>query len=161
VRSTRFRAALAAVLVLSSIGGAAWAHGDEKPAARTLYQRLGGYDAIAAVVDDFVGRLVTDPQLARFFSGHGTDSKARIRQHVIDQLCQATGGPCVYTGRSMKVAHGGLKITEADWDTAVKHLGATFDRFAVPAQERGEVVAAIGAMKGDIVEGAGEKLTKK
>ncbi len=118
----------------------------------SLYQRLGGFDAIAAVTDDFVGRLVTDSQLVRFFAGHGNDSKGRIRQRIVEQLCNATGGPCVYTGRDMKTTHTGLGISGADWDRAVQHLNATLAKFNVGAREREEVLAAIGKMKPDIVE---------
>ena len=82
----------------------------------TLYKLLGAYDAIAAVTDDFLGRLSTDPAFARFFSGHSADSLKKLRQHVVDQLCAATGGPCVYMGRDMKTTHAGLGITEKDWD---------------------------------------------
>jgi hemoglobin len=118
----------------------------------TLYKRLGGYDAIAAVTDDFVGRLVADQSLAKFFSGHGTDSKQRIRQHVIDFLCSATGGPCIYKGRDMKTTHAGLGISESDWNTSVKHLVATLDTFKVPQKEKDEVLAAVSGLKKDIVE---------
>jgi len=117
----------------------------------TLYQRLGGYDALAAVTDEFIGRLATDPQLGRFFTGLSTDSKQRVRQHVVDFLCQATGGPCGYHGRDMKTAHTGLNITEADWNSSVKHLTATLDKFKVPEREKSEVLQAIGGLKGDIV----------
>lgn len=125
-------------------------HHTEKP--KTLYQRLGGYDAIAAVTDDFIGRLATDKQLARFFGGHSEDSLKRIRQHIVDQLCAATGGPCVYTGRDMKTSHKGMGITEADWNAAAAHLVATLDKFKVPAKEKNEVLGAITALKNDIVE---------
>jgi hemoglobin len=121
--------------------------------AATLYKRLGGYDALAAVTDDFIGRLATDPQLKKFFAGHSEDSLKRIRQLIVDQLCAATGGPCVYVGRDMKTAHKGLGITEADWQTSVKHLVATLDKFKVPQKEKDEVLAAISSMKKDIVEG--------
>ena len=117
----------------------------------TLYQRLGGYDALAAVSDDFIGRLAGDPQLGRFFTGFSNDSKVRIREHIVDFLCQATGGPCKYTGRDMKTAHTGLNITEADWNTTVRHLTATLDKFKVPEREKNEVLQAIAAQKGDIV----------
>lgn len=120
--------------------------------ADSLYKRLGGYDAIAAVTDDFIGRLATDPSLSKFFVGHSTDSVGRIRQHVVDFLCVATGGPCVYKGRDMKTSHAGLGITSADWDTSVKHLVATLDKFKVPEKEKGEVLAAISGLKTDIVE---------
>lgn len=120
-----------------------------------LYVRLGGYDALAAVTDDFLGRLIHDPQLSRFFGGVSADSQKRIRQLVVDQLCAATGGPCYYTGRSMKTAHAGLGISEPDWQLAVGHLVATLDKFQVPAREREEVLSAISGVKSDIVTGEG------
>ena len=118
---------------------------------KSLYQRLGGYDALAAVTDDFLGRLATDPQLKRFFIGHNKEGETRIRQHVIDFLCVATGGPCAYTGQDMKTAHTGLGITEDDWNSTVKHLVETLDKFRVPANEKYEVLTAISGLKGDIV----------
>ena len=121
-------------------------------AAPALYKRLGGYDALAAVTDDFLARLVGDAQFARFFGGHSTDSLKKIRQLIVDQLCAATGGPCVYIGRDMKTAHAGLGITEKDWETTVRHLIATLDKFNVPAQEKNEVLAAVSGLKKDIVE---------
>ncbi len=123
----------------------------------SLYKRLGGYDALAAVTDDFIGRLAADPQLKRFFVGHSTNSLKRIRQLIVDQLCAATGGPCVYIGRDMKTAHAGMGISEADWEVSVKHLVATLDKFKVPGKEKSEVLAAISGMKTDIVEPAGMK----
>lgn len=119
---------------------------------KSLYQRLGGYDAIAAVVDDFIGRLVTDQRFAKFFVGLSTDSKKRVRQHVLDQFCAAAGGPCVYTGRDMKTAHAGLGITEADWDAAAKHLVESLDKFKVPQKEKDELLAFVTSVKKDIVE---------
>ncbi len=120
--------------------------------ADSLYKRLGGYDAIAAVTDDFLGRLIGDPSMSKFFTGHSADSKQRIRQHVVDFLCAATGGPCVYKGRDMKTSPAGLGITEADWTAGVKHLVATLDKFKVPAKEKDEVLAAASGLKKDIVE---------
>ena len=119
---------------------------------RTLYQRLGGYDAIAAVTDDFIGRLVADPQLGPFFTGHSTDSKMRIRELVIDQVCAATGGPCVYKGRDMKTAHAGLGITEAQWNLAVSHLVATLNKLKVGEKEQNDLAAVLTTLKPDIVE---------
>jgi hemoglobin len=118
---------------------------------KSLYQRLGGYDALAAVTDDFIGRLGSDPQLKRFFAGHNKEGLTRIRQHVIDFLCVATGGPCAYTGQDMKTAHTGLGITEDDWNASVKDLVAMLDKFKVPEKEKGEVLGAISGLKGDIV----------
>jgi hemoglobin len=70
----------------------------------------------------------------------------------VDQLCAATGGPCVYIGRDMKTTHAGLGITNSDWDVMVEHLNATFDKFAVPAAERNDVLTALGPLKKDIVD---------
>jgi hemoglobin len=121
-------------------------------AAPAFYKRLGGYDAIAAVTDDFLGRLAGDKQMSRFFVGVSADSLRKLRQHVVDQLCEATGGPCYYFGRSMKTVHAGLGITESDWQLAVKHLTATLDRFKVAEKERGEVLTLFSSLKSDIVE---------
>jgi hemoglobin len=117
----------------------------------SLYKRLGGYDALAAVTDDFLGRLLTDPKESRFFVGLSTASKTKVRQHVVDFLCVATGGPCKYTGRDMETAHTGLNITEEDWTIAIKALGDTLNKFKVPAREQGEVVGAIAPLKSKIV----------
>ncbi|MCI0415344.1 group 1 truncated hemoglobin [bacterium] len=125
------------------------AFADEAP---TLYKRLGGYDAIAAVTDSFIGKMATDERLKTFFVGHSKDSLDKIRQHVVDQLCNATGGPCKYTGRDMKTSHTGLGITSADWDLAVKYLVATLDEFKVPQKEKDELLAIASSLKKDIVE---------
>ena len=119
---------------------------------KTLYQRLGGYDAIAAVVDDFVAAMVGDPELGVFFKGHSQDSAKRIRQHVVDFICNATGGPCVYTGRDMKTSHKGLGITEAQWNKGVNYIKATLNKFKVPEKEQTELFAAVSSVKNDIVE---------
>jgi len=121
-------------------------------AAPSLYKRLGGYDAIAAVTDDFIARLAEDKQLNRFLVGLSENSKLRFRQLVVDQLCQATGGPCVYVGRDMKTAHKGLGVTQNDWDLTVQHLVATLDKFKVPQKEKDELLAIASSLKADIVE---------
>ncbi len=122
----------------------------EKP--KTLYARLGGYDAIAAVTDDFFGRMEKDPQLSRFFKHLSSDSKRRARQLTVDLLCHMTGGPCFYIGRDMKTSHQGMGITPADWDLSVKYLKETLNHFKVPAKEQEEVLKAIEATRKDIVE---------
>src|SRR5437870_13433530 len=119
---------------------------------KSLYTRLGGYDAIALVVDDFITRLATDKRFERFFSGFSNDSKKRLRQHILDQFCAAAGGPCVYTGREMKTAHTGLKISEDDWNAAAKHLVAALDKYKVPEAEKNELLASVVSQKQDIVE---------
>jgi len=130
----------------------AQAQASAQPAAPSLYKRLGGYDAIAAVVDDFVPRLVGDPQLARFFVGHGSDTRVRIRQLAVDMVCMATGGPCLYIGRDMKTAHKGLGITEADWTTMTNHFVASLDKFKVGQKEKDDLLAIVTGLKKDIVE---------
>jgi hemoglobin len=144
-------APLALSLSLATLWSAS-AQDGQMQAKKSLYQRLGGYDAIAAVVDDFVGRLVTDKQFERFFVGHSNDSKKRIRQHIVDQFCAGAGGPCVYTGRSMKDSHTGLGITEAEWDASARHLVATLDKFKVPEAEQKELLAFVTTLKADIVD---------
>lgn len=136
--------------------GALFAQGD-KPAMsgqmeKSLYLRLGGYDAIAAVSDDFIGRLAASKTLGRFVVGLSEDSKKKLRQHLVDFLCNATGGPCLYLGRDMKTVHKGLGITEADWKAGVDALNGTLDKFKVPSKERSEVLGAVSSLKGDIVE---------
>ncbi len=142
-------AACAAQQPVNASMSGAMANSQEK---KSLYARLGGYDAIAAVVDDFVGRLVADKKLTKFFVGHSEDSLKRIRMHVIDQLCAAAGGPCNYTGRDMKTSHHGLGITSDDWDAAAKHLVESLDKFKVPQAEKDELLAFVGTLKKDIVD---------
>lgn len=136
--------AACAILVLPLCATAASAE------QKSLYQRLGGYDAIAAVSDEFIARLATDEQEKRFFIGFSDDSKMRIRQHVVDFICKAAGGPCYYTGRDMKTAHAGSG--KADWDRMLKIFAEVLDKFQVPDQERKDLAAAIGPLEKDIVE---------
>jgi hemoglobin len=119
---------------------------------QTLYKRLGGYDAIAAVTDDFLARLAADKQISRFFVGVSADSLRKLRQHVIDQVCEATGGPCYYTGRPTKTVHTGLGITSSDWDIQAKHFIATLEKFKVPEKEKNELLTIVSSLKADIVE---------
>ena len=128
--------------------GSAFAQGDKK----SLYQRLGGYDAVAAVSDDFLDRLGKSKRLGRFVVGMSVDSKKKLRQHLVDFLCNATGGPCLYMGRDMKTVHTGLGIDEADWKDGVDALVATLDKFKVPETEKKEVLGAVSGLKKDIVE---------
>jgi hemoglobin len=119
---------------------------------KTLYARLGGYDAIAAVSENLVSRLMADPLLGRFWANRGEDGLQRELQLLIDFLCHVAGGPMYYTGRDMKTAHRGMRISEADWSAFMTHVHATMDHFQVPATERAEVVAFVESNKGDTVE---------
>jgi hemoglobin len=131
---------------------------DQKDAAvveevqpKSLYERLGGYDAISSVIDDFFKRMIPDKQLGRFFLGLSTDSKTKVQQHTVDFVCKVTGGPCAYTGRDMKTVHTGLNITESDWDLSAKYLTQTLDKFQVPDQEKAEVLNLVTSLKPAIV----------
>jgi hemoglobin len=118
----------------------------------TLYERLGGYDAIASVANDLLPRMQADAQLARFYQHRGEDGLRRSRQLLIDFLCSRAGGPLYYTGRDMKITHKGMKISESDWSAFLGHLNATLDALQVPHAERVEVVALMQSTKPDIVE---------
>jgi len=119
---------------------------------KTLYERLGGYDAISAVTNDLLPRLQADSQLARFWQHRGEDGLKREKQLLIDFLCSSAGGPLYYTGRDMKTSHTGMKISESDWSAFLGHLNATLETFRVPQAERDEVVAFVQSTKSDIVE---------
>ena len=90
--------------------------------------------------------------LARFLVGLSDNSKGHLRQLFVDQVCQATGGPCIYIGRDMKTSHKGMRITEEDWAALMLHLNATLDHFQVPAAEKDAVVGFVQSTKGDVVE---------
>lgn len=119
---------------------------------KSLYERLGGYDAICAVANDLLSRLVADKLLARFWENRGDDGIAREKQLLIDFLCASAGGPMYYTGRAMNLSHKGMKISETDWQAFLGHLYATLNSFQVPQQECAEVLAFIESTKSDIVE---------
>jgi hemoglobin len=149
----RIRSAIATLsLAMFATIAASASVGAQPNAGNTLYKRIGGYDAIAAVTDDFLGRLANDPLIAPFFRGHSQSTIGKLRMLVIEQVCAATGGPCTYTGRDMKTAHKGLGITEEQWNASVRHFTATLEKFSVPAKEKGELLGIVGSLKGDIVE---------
>jgi hemoglobin len=118
----------------------------------SLYARLGGYDAIAAVTDELLARLLKDPQLGGFWKGHCEDSLRRDRQLVVNYMCTAAGGAVFYTGRDMKTSHKGLGINTSDWEIFMQHATAVLEQFAVQTPERDEVLAFLTGLKGDIVE---------
>lgn len=118
----------------------------------SLYQRLGGYDAIAAVADAFLARVTGDDILRRFWDHRGTDGVEREKQLLIDFLCASAGGPLLYTGRDMKTTHKGMGIGEDDWRRLLGHLSTTLDSFDVPEREKSDVLAFIDSTKAEIVE---------
>ncbi|OBB16066.1 globin [Mycobacteriaceae bacterium 1482268.1] len=123
-------------------------------AERTLYRRLGGYDVIARVIDDMFLALRADPAFARFGAGRSTDSHNRARQLLVDQICELSGGPCVYIGRDMQSSHAGLGISESDWTANMAHTEAALVKNAVPEAERAEFLALFERYHADIVEDA-------
>ena len=125
----------------------------QQAAPASLYTRLGGYDAIAAVVDDLLARLRSDALLGRFWtSPRSADTHNRERQLAVDFVAASAGGPTFYLGRDMKLAHEGMGITKEDYVAFMRCLSATMDTFAVPEPERGEVVAFITSLELQIVE---------
>lgn len=136
-----------ALLVAATAGVAA----PQKAAtARSLYQRLGGYDAIASIVDDLERRFGEDPELRLFTVGASADTGKRQTQLLVEFLCERTGGPCAYLGRDMKTAHAGLTITEAHWKATMGHLGAALDAAKVHESEKAELMEIFVKLKPDI-----------
>jgi hemoglobin len=116
---------------------------------KSLYNRLGGKEAITAVVAQFVANVAADVRINGRFA---TTDIPKLKKHLVDQICSATGGPCTYSGRDMRTTHAGMKITNGDFAALVEDLVAALDRFKVPAQEKDELLALLGPMKKDIVE---------
>lgn len=114
----------------------------------SLYQRLGGKEAIVAVVDDFVANVAADKRINGYFA---TTNIPRLKQMLVDQICAGTGGPCTYTGRNMTAAHAGMGVDDAAFTALVEDLVKTLDKFKVPAKEKGELLGILGPMKADIV----------
>ena len=120
-----------------------------KVSTDSLFKRLGGKEAIVAVVDDFVARVGADKRINKFFAK--TDL-TKLKMHLVTQICEASGGPCKYTGLSMKEAHKGMGVSGADFSALVEDLVATLDKFKVGEREKTELLSVLGPMKSDIVE---------
>ena len=120
--------------------------------ADSLYARLGGYDAVSAVADNLLPRLMGDAQLGRFWENRGDDGLAREKQLLIDFLCAAAGGPLYYTGRDMPTTHKGMGITGDDWGLFMNHVKETLASFDLPERETTDVVAFIESTRSEIVE---------
>jgi len=121
------------------------------PPEPTLYQRLGGREAIKLVVDDFVANMAADPRVNGRFKGLDAARVAKLQTNLADQICDAAGGPCAYLGRDMKTTHTGMGITEAEWTATVEDLVKALNKFKVGQKEQQELLGALGAMKKDIV----------
>jgi hemoglobin len=118
----------------------------------SLYHRLGGYDVIAAVIDDLFALLRSDARFTRFGAGRSLDSHQRARQLLVDQMCQLAGGPCFYIGRDMKTSHAGLGITEQEWEANMACTRQALNKHGIGAREQAEFLALFERYRGDIVE---------
>lgn len=119
----------------------------------SLYERLGGKVAITAVVDDFVSRVAGDSRINSFFSATAADPKrlATFKVKLVEQICEASGGPCRYTGRDMKSAHVGMGIKESDFNALVEDLVGALDKYKVAAADKSTLLGVLGPMKSDII----------
>jgi hemoglobin len=145
LRTVLAAASLTTALAISLVSTAAQARMEHA----TLYKRLGGLPAIRAVVDDFVGNVAADKRINRFFANTNI---SRLKLRLVEQICQGTGGPCTYKGKSMKESHRGMGVSGADFGALVEDLQKSLNKFKVPAKEQGELLAILGPMRKDIVE---------
>ena len=122
--------------------------------ATSLYTRLGGYNAIAKVIDDSAAIIFADPVIGKYFIGLSTNSKQRLRQLLVDQFCQAAGGPCVYTGRTMKLSHSGMDggLTNTEFNAFAKGVSQALDKNSVNQPEKAEALAFVNSLRPTIVE---------
>ncbi len=138
---------LMALLPLTSVQ----AQGQAKDA---LYKSLGGKTAITAVVDEFVSRVASDNRINGFFRDAAADPQrlAKFKSNLVDQICEASGGPCKYTGKDMKSAHAGMGIGGGDFNALVEDLVGALDKFHVKEADKNALLGVLGPMKGEIVE---------
>ena len=139
------------IILAFVLGIASGAIQGQEKSNQSLYERLGRYDGIATIADAYLKGVRGDPQFARF-SGRGADSLVRARQLLKDQLCALAGGPCVYIGRDMKTAHGGLAITDSDWTVSMRYMAAALEKAHVSERDRNEFLTLIESLKAQIVE---------
>jgi hemoglobin len=116
---------------------------------KSLYDRLGSGDAINAITESWVARVGGDGRANGKFAR--TDI-GRLKKEVADQLCEATGGPCTYTGRSMRTTHDGMQVTAGEFEVVMQHLKAALDELNVPKTEQDELTGLLRPMRDDIVE---------
>ena len=121
-------------------------------AKKSLYERLGGYNAISAVIDEFLQRVWDDSTVGRYFVGMGTDTRDQLRQKNKNLLCFNTGGPCRKINRPLNVTHEGLGITDKEFDIVMNHLAETLKEFKVPQQEQEELMTKVSGLRPYVVE---------
>ena len=143
MRTRMFGVVVFGILLSAAAGGA------ETPKGKSLYDRLGGKEGITTVVDSFVAKVGADKRINGYFAS--TDL-TKLKMHMVNQFCEATGGPCKYTGRTMKQTHAGMGVTDAAFGALVEDLVATLDHHKVAKADKEELLGILGPMKGDIVE---------
>ncbi len=136
-----------AVVALAAAGCASM-DGGGTMGKKALYDRLGGKPAITAVVDDFIGNVAGDARINKRFANANIP---RLKAQLVDQICEASGGPCKYMGSNMLDAHRGMNISDAEFTALVEDLIKSLDTFKVPAPEKNELLTALGGMKPQIV----------
>ncbi|MBI1874192.1 MAG: group 1 truncated hemoglobin [Acidobacteria bacterium] len=157
MKTRRSEQSLIALVVVAALGVGVAGQTKPAPAAKSLYDRLGGAYSIATVVDDFIERLLVNDTLnanPAIKEARTRVPKAGLKFHVTTLVCEVTGGPCKYTGRTMKDSHAKLNINEVQWDAMVADFRKTLDTFKVPPPEQQELITIVGTTKKDIVQAA-------
>ena len=144
---TRMSTLLAVALFATTVGAPALSQAATDD--RSLYERLGGTGPITAVVGKFVTIVGGDKRINGYFA---KADLVQLKKHLINMVCQASGGPCEYTGRDMKTTHKGMGVTGAAFNALVGDLVEALDTFNVPEREKGELLGVLGPMQKDIVE---------
>jgi hemoglobin len=139
---------LLAVAALLALAGCMSPNTQSMPVHPSLYDRLGGKPAITAVVDDFISNVASDSKINGRFAHADIP---HLKQMLVDQICAGAGGPCTYSGRDMESAHRGMNIRGEEFDALVGDLVKSLDKFKVPDQEKGELLALLGPAKPQIV----------
>jgi hemoglobin len=152
MRKSMYRNIMGCLLIGITILVSACSKDDAKK-EDTLYTRLGKTEGISAVVDQFLANVVADNTINGKFAAtvSSSDRVQALRNNLIDQICQGTGGPCTYKGKTMLQAHTGMNITDAEFNALVADLVASLDKYKVPEKEKNELLAILGPMKTDIV----------
>lgn len=138
---------LSKFVIIAALSGALVAC-DQPPAEKTLYDRLGGQPALTAVVDDFIANVAADPAINKRFAAADIP---KLKKLLVEQVCEAAGGPCKYTGRSIKESHKGMDITTAEFNAMGGDMLKTLEKLKVPEREKSEVMAILGSLSKDIV----------
>lgn len=150
---TIFLLITSSVLLLSAFASSA-VQAQQPSGQKALFERLGGLKGIAVVVDDFIDRLLVNETLNKnpaIDAGRKSSPAPYLKFHVSALVCEVTGGPCKYTGKSMKDSHAHLNITENEWSVMAADFKKSLDKFKVPAPEQAELFAIVGTTKSDIV----------